>query len=66
MNQNKTLIQRFSLLESGKYGKTIKNAIRIFIDTLKEEEKISKKDLDNLSDNIKVGVMAAAKINYDK
>ena len=31
-----------------------------------EEEKISKKDLDNLSDNTKVGVMAAAKINYDK
>ena len=48
--------------ETKKYGKALKEASSTFQKTVQEEDKISKEDLDNLSDTIKVGVVATAEI----
>ena len=48
--------------ETKKYGKALKEAANTFQKTVQEEDKISKEDMDNLSDTIKVGVMATTTI----
>ena len=48
--------------ETKKYGKALKEAASTFQKSVQEEEKISKEDIDNLSDATKVGVMATATI----
>ena len=48
--------------ETKKYGKALKEAASTFQKAVQEEDKISKEDLDNLSDSIKVGVVATTEI----
>ena len=48
--------------ETKKYGKALKEAASTFQKTVQEEDKISKEDINNLNDTVKVGVMATAEI----